>query len=129
MRSREAGAQPAFPPSVVVEIKRVACGLPMDAGVPLARWSLTDLRREVLARGLVATINNGTGLPTVALLVQGLKLPVYGADGSYSGDRFSNNPAWILLDILRRAGWSLPEIDVASFASAARNATASPSDA
>ena len=64
-------------------------------------------------------INNGTSLPKVTVLVQGLKLPVYGEDGSYSGEQFSNNPAWILLDILRRAGWSLSEIDVASFASAA----------
>jgi len=60
MRSREAGAQPAFPPSVVVEIKRIACELPMDAGVPLARWSLADFRREVLARALVATISGTT---------------------------------------------------------------------
>ena len=34
MRSREAGAQPAFPPNVVVEVKRIACERPMDAGVP-----------------------------------------------------------------------------------------------
>jgi hypothetical protein len=32
----------------------------MDAGVPLARWSLVDLHREVLARGLVATISGTT---------------------------------------------------------------------
>ena len=64
-------------------------------------------------------INNGTTLPKVKVLVQGLKLPVYGADGSYISDQFSSNPAWVLLDILRRAGWSLTEIDVASFAAAA----------
>ena len=43
-----AGAQPAFPPSVVVEIKALACELPARRGLPLARWSLNDLRREVL---------------------------------------------------------------------------------
>ena len=59
-RSREAGVQPAFPPNVVVEVKRIACERPMDAGVPVARWSLPDLRREVLARGLVATISGTT---------------------------------------------------------------------
>jgi hypothetical protein len=32
----------------------------MDRGVPVARWSLPDLRREVLARGLVATIGGTT---------------------------------------------------------------------
>jgi hypothetical protein len=60
MRSRAAGVQPAFPPNVVVEVKRIACERPMDAGVPLARWSLTELHREVLARGLVATISGTT---------------------------------------------------------------------
>jgi hypothetical protein len=60
MRSRAAGVQPAFPPTVVVEVKRIACERPMDGGVPLARWSLSELRREVLARGLVATIGGTT---------------------------------------------------------------------
>ena len=32
----------------------------MDAGVPLARWSLPDLRREVLTRGIVATVSGTT---------------------------------------------------------------------
>jgi hypothetical protein len=32
----------------------------MDVGVPLARWSLADLHREVVARGLVATISGAT---------------------------------------------------------------------
>ena len=59
-KSLEAGGQPAFPPSVVVEVKRIACERPMDAGVPLARWSVPDLRREVIARGLVATIGETT---------------------------------------------------------------------
>src|SRR5437867_5451045 len=60
MRSRPAGAQPAFPASVAVEVKRIACERPMDAGVPLARWSLPDLRREVLTRGIVATVSGTT---------------------------------------------------------------------
>src|SRR5260370_6689163 len=64
-------------------------------------------------------ISNGTTLPKVTVLVQGLKLPVYGADGSHISDQFSGNTAWVLLDVLRRAGWSLSEIDVASFAAAA----------
>jgi hypothetical protein len=64
-------------------------------------------------------ISNGTSLPKVTVLVQGQKLPVYGADGSYSGEQFSGNPAWVLLDILRRAGWSLAEVEVTSFAAAA----------
>jgi hypothetical protein len=55
-----AGAQPAFPPSLMVEVKRIACERPMAAGLPVAWWSLPDLHREVLARGLVATISGTT---------------------------------------------------------------------
>jgi hypothetical protein len=64
-------------------------------------------------------LNDGNSLPRVKVLGQGLQVPTYGADGAYSGDRFSSNPAWILLDILRRSGWTTAEIDLASFAAAA----------
>jgi hypothetical protein len=64
-------------------------------------------------------LSNGSSLPTVKVLAQGVKLPVYASDGSYLSDQFSNNPAWILLDILRRCGWAIAEIDIASFATAA----------
>jgi hypothetical protein len=64
-------------------------------------------------------LNNGTSLPNVEVLVQGLLVPVYAADGTYLADQFSSNPAWILLDVLRRSGWTEDEIDLTSFASAA----------
>ena len=59
-KSHEAGAQPAFPPSVVVEVKRLACESPRTIGVPLARWSLRELQREMVTRGVVATISGTT---------------------------------------------------------------------
>ncbi|MDR3700227.1 MAG: phage tail protein [Candidatus Sulfopaludibacter sp.] len=65
------------------------------------------------------SLNNGNSLPNVKVLAQGLLVPVYTADGAYVSDQFSSNPAWILLDLLRRSGWSTNEIDVASFAAAA----------
>lgn len=55
-----AGVQPAFPPSVVVEVKALACELPARQAVPLSRWSVTELRREVVARGVVAEISGTT---------------------------------------------------------------------
>ena len=64
-------------------------------------------------------LNNGNSLPTVKVLAQGLKVPVYATDGTYLNDQFSSNPAWILLDVLRRSGWAASEIDVPSFAVAA----------
>jgi len=59
-KSLEAGAQPAFPPSVVVDVKRLACELPSRSDVPLARFTIPELRREVLARGIVAQISGVT---------------------------------------------------------------------
>src|SRR5262245_51524618 len=60
-RSLEAGDQPAFPPSVVVEVKALACELPHRRGRPLARWSMAELRRDVVNQGIVAQIS-GTPL-------------------------------------------------------------------
>jgi hypothetical protein len=60
MSNREAGVQPAFPPSVVVDIKRLACELPSSSDVPLARFTIPELRREVLGRGIVAQISGVT---------------------------------------------------------------------
>src|SRR5689334_1309758 len=64
-------------------------------------------------------INNGQSLPNVSVLALGMKLPTYTADGTSTGEHFSSNPAWVLLDMLRRVGWSANEIDAASFAAAA----------
>lgn len=58
--SLAAGARRAFPPSVVVEIKALACELPAQHGLPLARWSLSDLRQQVVAQGLAAEISGTT---------------------------------------------------------------------
>jgi len=38
----------------------LACELPADSGLPLSRYSIPDLRREVLRRGLVASIGETT---------------------------------------------------------------------
>jgi hypothetical protein len=64
-------------------------------------------------------ISNGQNLPAIKVLLDGSKLPVYAADGSFVSQQFTRNPAWILLDVLSRCGWDLTEIDVASFAKAA----------
>lgn len=59
-KSLEAGAQPAFPPSLVVDVKRLACELPSRVSVLLARFTIPGLQREVLQRGLVAQISGVT---------------------------------------------------------------------
>jgi len=72
-----------------------------------------------LALDVPNQINDGTSLPQVKVLAQGLIVPVYATDGTPAGQQFSGNPAWILLDMLRRAGWQTSEIDFGSFATAA----------
>lgn len=64
-------------------------------------------------------ISNGQSLPTVQVLADGLQLPTYGTDGSYQNATFTANPAWVLLDILRRSGWGTADVDLATFAKAA----------
>jgi DDE superfamily endonuclease len=59
-RSRGAGDRPAFPPSVVVAIKALACQLPREHGLPFSRWSVPEFRGEVLRRGLVASVGETT---------------------------------------------------------------------
>lgn len=64
-------------------------------------------------------IANGQSTPPIQVLMQGMKLSRYAADGTYVNDAFTNNPAWVLLDLLRRAGWQLTELDLGSFSTVA----------
>ncbi|HEV8147034.1 MAG TPA: hypothetical protein VGP79_11660, partial [Bryobacteraceae bacterium] len=61
-------------------------------------------------------ISNGQSLAKVQVLVQGLKLERYNVDEVSLGESFTNNPAWVVLDVLRRSGWLASEIDLESFA-------------
>jgi transposase len=59
-RSLEAGVKPAFPPSLVVQVKALACELPVKVGLPLSRLSIEEIRQHVIAQGLVAEISGAT---------------------------------------------------------------------
>ena len=54
--NRAAGDRRAFPPSVMVEIKALACELPARRGLPLAH----RCRREAMEHGVVAQISGTT---------------------------------------------------------------------
>jgi len=43
-----------------VQVKALACELPHRKGLPLSRFSIADIRQEVLAQGLVAEISGAT---------------------------------------------------------------------
>jgi hypothetical protein len=49
-----------FPPLVIAEVKQLACELPATTGVPLSRWSCTELSRELVMRAVVAAISAAT---------------------------------------------------------------------
>jgi hypothetical protein len=64
-------------------------------------------------------ITNGQTLAKIQVLIDGLKLEQFDGSGASLGESFTNNPAWVLLDVLRRSGWLASEIDLPSFATAA----------
>jgi hypothetical protein len=47
-------------------------------------------------------ISTGQSSPNVQVLMQGMQVDTFSADGSLQATLFSNNPAWVVLDILRR---------------------------
>jgi hypothetical protein len=55
-----AAGQPAFPPGIVVEVKALACELPHRFNLPLSRFTLAEIQREVIAQGIVASISGAT---------------------------------------------------------------------
>jgi transposase len=54
------GRPRAFAAAVVAQAKAIACELPATRGVPLGRWSLAELREELLATGLVDDVSTTT---------------------------------------------------------------------
>jgi hypothetical protein len=49
-----------FAAAVVAEVKAIACELPATRSVPIGRWSLAELRAEVIASGLLAAVSTAT---------------------------------------------------------------------
>ena len=43
-----------------MEVKAIACELPATRGVPLGRWSLAELREEVITTGLIDQVSVST---------------------------------------------------------------------
>ena len=64
-------------------------------------------------------ISDGLSLPTVQVLINGLLIEQFDSTGASLGAAFTNNPAWVLLDVLRRSGWLTTDINLPSFAAAA----------
>jgi len=54
------GRRRVFPATAEAEIKALACALPAETGVPLARWSCAELAAEAVIRGVVHSISAST---------------------------------------------------------------------
>jgi transposase len=48
------GRPPVFPPEEISEVKAIACQLPADRGLPLSRFSLEEIRREIHCQSKVS---------------------------------------------------------------------------
>jgi len=61
LRNAYVRVAPRFsPPEIVVQVKALACELPAIHQVPLSKWSVADLGREVRGSGFAATISDST---------------------------------------------------------------------
>ncbi|MFE7571673.1 IS630 family transposase [Streptomyces sp. NPDC057539] len=61
LADRERSGRPArFTPIQVAEAKALACRLPAEAGVPLARWSCPELAAELTTRGITGPVSAST---------------------------------------------------------------------
>ena len=61
LRDRPRPGRPRmFAAAVVAEVKAIACELPATRGVPIGRWSLAELREEVITSGLLAVVSTAT---------------------------------------------------------------------
>ncbi len=49
-----------FPPEIIVQVKALACELPAIHQVPISRWNVADLGREIRGSGFAATISDST---------------------------------------------------------------------
>ncbi len=64
-------------------------------------------------------VNDAKSIPRIQALVNGRLLESFSDTGQSLGWSFTNNTAWVLLDLLKLACWKTDQIDVATFAKAA----------
>ncbi|MFC4016321.1 IS630 family transposase [Nonomuraea purpurea] len=57
---RRPGRPPRITPLQRAQITALACQLPAETGVPLSRWSSSELAREAVTRGLAAAVSAST---------------------------------------------------------------------
>lgn len=66
-----------------------------------------------------AGLVGSNSLPNIEVLAQGLELRRYDDGARPLEPVYSSNPAWVLLDMLKRCGWNDDDVDMPSFANTA----------
>jgi len=49
-----------FPPEEIAQIKALACQLPAERGIPLSRFSITEIVREVISLAIVPSVSDSS---------------------------------------------------------------------
>jgi transposase len=57
---KRSGRPPRFTALQAAQVKALACQLPAESGVPLSRWSVPELAREVAARAITGPVSAST---------------------------------------------------------------------
>lgn len=86
------------------------------AGNPLGDPYGSMAMMSVVAPNRVST---GQTLPRTLVLAQGRKLQRLDPTGAPLDRVLTNNPGWVLLDVLQQSGWQTADIDLVSFAQTA----------
>ena len=97
------GAPTRFSPSIVVQVKALACELPHRIGLPLSRLSIAEIRRQVVTQGLVAEISGATlwrWLSSDALRPWQHRSWIFPRDPEFTAK------AGRILDLYERDGWA-----------------------
>ena len=56
----ELAAHSFFPPEEIAQIKALACQLPAERGIPLSRFSITEIVREVISAAIVSSVSDSS---------------------------------------------------------------------
>jgi len=56
----ELAARSFFPPEEIAQIKALACQLPAERGIPLSRFSITEIVREVISAAIVPSVSDSS---------------------------------------------------------------------
>lgn len=57
---RELAGHSFFPPEEIAQIKALACQLPAERGIPLSRFSITEIVREVISAAIVPSVSDSS---------------------------------------------------------------------